>query len=67
MELRLQQFIELLRQGDLDKQIEAVAHARKYFIGEQNSNFAFQAGGLLMQPDDTFAEPYKVRLPNSPS
>ena len=62
LELRLQQFIELVRTGELDKQIEAIAHARKYFTGEQSSKFVYQAGGLITQPPETTLYPYQVSL-----
>jgi len=61
LELRLQQFIELARHGDIDKLLDAIGHARKHLAGDQSSRFGLQAGGLMAYPPDTFVEPYQVR------
>lgn len=61
LELRLQQFIELARHGDIDKLLDAIGHARKHLAGDQSSKFGLQAGGLVAYPPDTFVEPYQVR------
>lgn len=61
LELRLQQFIELARHGDIDKLLDAIGHARKHLAGDQSSKFGLQAGGLMAYPPDTFVEPYQVR------
>jgi hypothetical protein len=39
LELRLQQFIELARHGDIDKLLDAIGHARKHLAGDQSSKF----------------------------
>lgn len=64
LELRLQQFIELARHGDIDKLLDAIGHARKHLAGDQSSKFGLQAGGLMAYPPDTFVEPYQVRIKN---
>lgn len=63
LELRLQQFIELARSGDISQQLEAVAHARKHLVGGLDIEFGLRAGGLLAQPPDTLVEPYRVSHP----
>ena len=62
LELRLQQFIDLARHGDIDKLLDAIAHARKHLAGDQSSKFGLQAGGLMAYPPDTFVEPYRVSI-----
>jgi macrophage erythroblast attacher len=57
--LRLQQFIELAREG---QQVDAIVHARKHLAGDQDPSFGLKAGGLLAHPSDTFVEPYRVSL-----
>lgn len=61
LELRLQQFIELSRSGEIDKLMDAIVHARKHLAGDQSSKFGLRAGGLMAYPPDTFVEPYQVR------
>ncbi|KAK3060389.1 hypothetical protein LTS18_008641, partial [Coniosporium uncinatum] len=56
-ELRLQQYIELLRNGNAP---EAAMHARKFLAGHQDTSFVLQAAGLLCFPPDTPAEPYRT-------
>jgi len=58
-ELRLQQYIELVRSGNTQKLMEATMHARKYLAPHQDTNFAIRAAGLLAFPPETQAEPYK--------
>ncbi|KAK0254468.1 GID complex subunit containing RING finger motif [Friedmanniomyces endolithicus] len=60
LELRLQQFIELARTGEMDKLMEAIAHARKHFVGGQDTLYGLRAGGLLAHAPDTMVEPYKM-------
>jgi macrophage erythroblast attacher len=57
-ELRLQQYIELVRSG---KTIEAREHAATHLYphSESRAEPVLQAAGLLAQPPDTSAEPYK--------
>lgn len=60
LELRLQQFIELARKGDVKNQVDAIVHARKHLSGGQDVEFGLRAGGLLAHPPDTMVEPYRV-------
>ncbi|KAL8782871.1 MAG: hypothetical protein Q9213_005048 [Squamulea squamosa] len=57
-ELRLQQFIELRRQGLL---LEARQHAQKYISAnvEHNNTEVNRAAGLLAYPPETRVEPYR--------
>ncbi|KAJ6123603.1 hypothetical protein N7471_010920 [Penicillium samsonianum] len=60
-ELRLQQYIEMVRTQDKSKKVEAIIHAKKYLIPNhqsQNSEI-MRAAGLLVFTQDTRAEPYK--------
>lgn len=63
-ELRLQQYIELVRTRKPAKMIEAMQHAKKYLSQhlETQSVEIHRAAGLLAFPKDTDAEPYKVRF-----
>ncbi|CEL04318.1 Putative Protein fyv10 [Aspergillus calidoustus] len=65
-ELRLQQYIEMIRTGDKAKFIDAMAHAKKYLSPyiETQSTEIHRAAGMLAFPPDTKAEPYKVCSPN---
>ncbi|KAL2859755.1 protein fyv10 [Aspergillus pseudodeflectus] len=60
-ELRLQQYIEMIRTGDKAKFIDAMAHAKKYLSPyiETQSTEIHRAAGMLAFPPDTKAEPYK--------
>lgn len=60
LELRLQQFVELVRAGDIAKLIEATMHARKHLGTQHDVEYGFRAGGLLANPGHTTVEPYKV-------
>ena len=63
-ELRLQQFIELCRQG---KVVEAKVHAKKWLtshIGTYPED-VHRAFGLLAFPSNTRAEPYRVSTMNT--
>lgn len=62
LELRLQQFVELVRAGDISKLIEATMHARKHLGSQQDIEYGMKAGGLLANPGYTNIEPYKVRM-----
>lgn len=61
-ELRLQQYIEMIRTGDKKKLLEAMVHAKKYLTPymETQSTEISHAAGLLAFPRDTKAEPYRV-------
>lgn len=61
-ELRLQQYIEMIRSGDKKKLVDAMVHARKYLTPymETQSAEIHRAAGLLAFPPDTKAEPYRV-------
>jgi macrophage erythroblast attacher len=67
-ELRLQQYIEMIRSGAPGKQLEAMLHAKKFLVPyrDTHNEAIFHAAGLLAQPPDTSHEPYKVRLQGSP-
>ncbi|KAK3116024.1 GID complex subunit containing RING finger motif [Teratosphaeriaceae sp. CCFEE 6253] len=60
LELRLQQFIELARTGEMGKLMEAVAHARKFLVGGVDAEFGLRAGGLLAHGVETVVEPYRT-------
>jgi macrophage erythroblast attacher len=59
-ELRLQQYIELIRSGNTSKKLEAMSHAQQHLTPHASSRplQIMQAAGLLAQPSDTEAEPY---------
>ncbi|KAJ5595793.1 hypothetical protein N7450_002251 [Penicillium hetheringtonii] len=61
-ELRLQQYIELVRSQDQMKKIEAIAHAKKYLVTNQETQNKeiMRAAGMLVFTQDTRAEPYKT-------
>lgn len=61
-ELRLQQYIEMIRSGDKMKCMEAMVHAKKYLTpyAESQPTEIHRAAGLLAFPKDTKAEPYRV-------
>ncbi|EMC99190.1 hypothetical protein BAUCODRAFT_64742 [Baudoinia panamericana UAMH 10762] len=59
LELRLQQFIELARTGEMGKLMDAIIHARKHLAGGADTEFGLRAGGLLAHPPDTLVEPYR--------
>ena len=65
LELRLQQFIELARSGDMPKLMEAIVHARRHLAHDQQTDFGLKAGGLLAHRADTLVEPYRVRITNN--
>jgi len=60
-ELRLQQFIELLRAGTPAKRLEATIHAQQHLAphASSRSEAIMQAAGLLAQTTNTEAEPYR--------
>lgn len=66
LELRLQQFIEMARSGDIGQQIEAMAYARKHLTSDKNAKFALIAAGVLSQSPDTLVEPYRVSDHHNP-
>ncbi|KAJ5443597.1 uncharacterized protein N7458_007469 [Penicillium daleae] len=61
-ELRLQQYIEMVRTQDPSKKIDAINHARKYLVSNQDpdSKEIQRAAGMLVFAQDTRAEPYKT-------
>ncbi|KKY20514.1 putative fyv10 protein [Diplodia seriata] len=59
-ELRLQQYVEMVRTGTTQKLQEATQHARKYLASHSDTKYAIRAAGLLAFPPDTPAEPYKT-------
>jgi macrophage erythroblast attacher len=68
-QLRLQQYIEMVRDGDHEKILGAALHFRKYLTGyeaksesdKQLAEFSLQAAGLLAFDEDTMTEPFSVR------
>ena len=62
-EVRLQQYVELVRTRDPARLLEATGHARRYLAPHKDSQSSdiHRAAGLLAFPPDTQAEPYKVR------
>ncbi|KIV91146.1 hypothetical protein PV10_05719 [Exophiala mesophila] len=60
-ELRLQQYIELIRIGTTSKKFEAIKHAQQHLTPHSaaRSEMIMQASGLLVQAADTPAEPYR--------
>ncbi|KAJ5722887.1 hypothetical protein N7488_000922 [Penicillium malachiteum] len=62
-ELRLQQYIEMVRSPDQSKKLEAILHARKYLIPYRDAQGreVMKAAGLLVYTQRTRSEPYKVR------
>jgi macrophage erythroblast attacher len=63
-ELRLQQYIEMIRSGGPGKQFEAMLHAKKFLVPykDTHNEAILHAAGLLAQPPNTSHDPYKVRL-----
>ena len=61
-ELRLQQYIEMIRTGDKKKLVDAMLHAKKYLTPYMDTQGAEirRAAGLLAFRQDTKAEPYRV-------
>ncbi|CAI7621279.1 unnamed protein product [Penicillium manginii] len=61
-ELRLQQYIELVRSRDQTKKIEAIAHAKRYLVTNQETQNKeiMRAAGMLVITPDTRSEPYKT-------
>lgn len=60
MQLRLQQYIEMLREDNPERDMECLVHARKYLAVDTSSTFGLQASGLLAYSSDTDVEPYMV-------
>jgi macrophage erythroblast attacher len=59
-ELRMQQYIEMVRTGEPDKLLEATLHARKHLTAEGQSKMAIQSAGLLAFDANTDTEPFSV-------
>lgn len=61
-ELRLQQYIEMIRTGDKRNFVDAMMHAKRYLTPyiETQSTEIHRAAGLLAFPPDTKADPYRV-------
>ncbi|KAI9818532.1 MAG: GID complex subunit containing RING finger motif [Pycnora praestabilis] len=66
-ELRLQQYIELVRSGQTVKLLEARQHGIKFLAPYRDSQLAeiHRAAGLLAFSPDTQAEPYKTMFSRS--
>ncbi|KAJ5736583.1 uncharacterized protein N7483_001708 [Penicillium malachiteum] len=60
-EVRLQQYIEMVRSPDQSKKLEAILHARKYLIPYRDAQGreVMKAAGLLVYNQKTRSEPYK--------
>ncbi|KAI9687492.1 MAG: GID complex subunit containing RING finger motif [Bathelium mastoideum] len=59
IELRLQQYIELVRTADTQKRLEAIAYARKYLTAYSDPAFTIKAAGLLACSPDTATDRYQ--------
>ncbi|KAJ5661598.1 uncharacterized protein N7477_009214 [Penicillium maclennaniae] len=61
-ELRLQQYIEMVRTKDIHKKVEAITHARKYLTlnAESQKDEVNQVAGLLVFTQDSRSEKYKT-------
>lgn len=61
-ELRLQQFVELVRAGTTAKKLEAMQHAQQHLTPHlsSRSEAIMQAAGLLAQSQDTETESYQA-------
>ncbi|KAI9797507.1 MAG: GID complex subunit containing RING finger motif [Piccolia ochrophora] len=61
-ELRLQQYIELVRTGQRERLLEATQHAKSYLAPHKDTQFLeiHKAAGLLAFAPDTRAEPYRT-------
>ncbi|KAH0566311.1 GID complex subunit containing RING finger motif [Trichoglossum hirsutum] len=61
-ELRLQQYIELVRTRQPQKLYEATQHAKKFLAPHKDTQFGeiSKAAGLLAYPSNTSAEPYRT-------
>ena len=62
--LRLQEYIELMRDGSPAKQFEAMQHAQKHLTPfyERHNDLIMNAAGLLAHGPDTDISPYKELL-----
>lgn len=60
-ELRLQQYIEMIRQGGPDKQFSAMLHAKKYLVPftDNRRETIMDAAGMMAQVPNTSLNPYK--------
>lgn len=61
-ELRLQQFIEMARSGEVSKLVEGIGFARKYLAGIEGE-IGLRAAGVLAHTPATLVEPYRVSRP----
>ncbi|KAI9786866.1 MAG: GID complex subunit containing RING finger motif [Geoglossum umbratile] len=61
-ELRLQQYIELVRTRQHQKLFEAAQHAKKFLTPHKDTQFSeiIKAAGLLAYPPNTPVEPYRT-------
>ena len=57
-ELRLQEYIEMVRTRDKQRMHQATVHAKKYLTPYEDKNFSIRAAGLLAFPANTLMEPY---------
>lgn len=61
-ELKLQQYIEMVRTDDRPRKIEAISYAKKFLVPsfDSQNEEVMRAAGLLVFTQRTRAEPYKV-------
>ena len=59
-ELRLQQFIELVRSGETSKLLEAIKHAHKYLSPQDDADGGVRAAGLLAFTPDIIGEEHQA-------
>lgn len=62
-ELRLQQYIEMVRTTPLSKRKDAIGHIRKYLLldSEAQGDEFNSVAGLLVFNQDSWSEKYRVR------
>lgn len=59
-EVRLQEYIEMVRTRDVARMQQATVYARKYLTPYEDKDFSIRAAGLLAFPSHTLTEPYKT-------
>lgn len=59
-ELRLQQFIELVRSGDTTKLLDAIKHAHKYLSPQDDADGGIRAAGLLAFSPDIISDDHQA-------
>lgn len=64
-ELRLQEYIEMVRTRDVVRMQQATQYAKRYLITCDDKDFSIRAAGLLAFPPHTLTEPYKTLYASS--